>query len=164
MPPTFGELLAAFGRHAVQYLVIGGYAVTIHAKPRYTKDLDVWVRSGSVNLTRACKALRDFGAPPFIVEALKGAKAGETIWMGKIPFRVDFILSLKGMSFAAAWRRRVRHVFGGVPVWVIDRKDLIASKIIANRPQDQIDVRSLERAVRGDAVMRRRLRKEGSAH
>ncbi len=39
------ELLLAFNEQNVEYLVVGGYAVGIHAEPRATKDLDIFVRS-----------------------------------------------------------------------------------------------------------------------
>ena len=37
----FKELLSAFNAHRVKYLIVGGYAVAIHAQPRATKDLDI---------------------------------------------------------------------------------------------------------------------------
>jgi len=39
----FNELLSAFNEHRVKYLVVGGYAVALHAQPRATKDLDLFV-------------------------------------------------------------------------------------------------------------------------
>jgi hypothetical protein len=39
----FEELLGCFHAESVRYLVVGGYAVAFHAKPRYTKDLDILV-------------------------------------------------------------------------------------------------------------------------
>lgn len=40
MYPDFKELLSRFNAHKVKYLVVGGYAVSFHAQPRATKDLD----------------------------------------------------------------------------------------------------------------------------
>ncbi len=37
------ELLQLLGKYKVRYLIIGGYAVGVHAEPRATKDLDIWV-------------------------------------------------------------------------------------------------------------------------
>jgi len=42
--PDFRDLLAVRADERVEYLVIGGYAVAFHAKPRFTKDIDLWVR------------------------------------------------------------------------------------------------------------------------
>jgi hypothetical protein len=37
------ESVAAFGSAGVRYLIVGGHAVGVHARPRTTKDLDVWL-------------------------------------------------------------------------------------------------------------------------
>jgi hypothetical protein len=39
MYPDFKELLSALNAHRVKYLVVGTYAVSIHAQPRATKDM-----------------------------------------------------------------------------------------------------------------------------
>ena len=41
MYQDFKDLLSAFHAHSVNYLIIGGFAVALHAQPRATKDLDV---------------------------------------------------------------------------------------------------------------------------
>ena len=48
----FKEFIALLNKHRVRYLVIGGYAVTVHGYPRYTKDLDVWVHAVPKNAHR----------------------------------------------------------------------------------------------------------------
>ena len=51
--PDFKDPLAEFVRSGVRFVVIGGYAVGHHAKPRATKDLDVLVSGADDNLARA---------------------------------------------------------------------------------------------------------------
>jgi len=41
LPLDFVDLLAAFASAEVRYLIIGGYAVGYHDRPRTTKDLDI---------------------------------------------------------------------------------------------------------------------------
>ena len=41
MFPDFKELLSAFNAHSVKYLIVGGYAVSFHAQPMATKNLDL---------------------------------------------------------------------------------------------------------------------------
>ena len=41
LSPDLTELLTEFENFEVEYLVVGGWAVATHAKPRYTKDLDL---------------------------------------------------------------------------------------------------------------------------
>ena len=45
----FKELLSALNAHRVRYLIIGGYAVSFHAEPRATKDLDILIGPDAKN-------------------------------------------------------------------------------------------------------------------
>ena len=38
--PDLMDVLGAFSSSSVEYLVVGGWAVAVHAEPRFTKDLD----------------------------------------------------------------------------------------------------------------------------
>jgi hypothetical protein len=49
MYPDFKELLSVLNVHWVEYLVVGAYAVSIHAQPRATKDLDILVKTDAEN-------------------------------------------------------------------------------------------------------------------
>jgi len=46
------------------YLLIGAHALAVHAEPRATGDLDVWVANDDENARRVYAALTRFGAPP----------------------------------------------------------------------------------------------------
>jgi hypothetical protein len=146
LPPDFVELLAAFGRADVRYLVIGGYAVGYHDRPRTTKDLDLLLDPAPDNLRRACEALREFGAPGEIASHLLAARADEIVWMGHPPLRVDLLKDAPGVEFSTAWARRVADTWSGVPVWIMALEDLVSTKRAAGREQDLIDARNLERA------------------
>ncbi len=63
MDRNLKELLSALNAYSVRYVVIGGYAVFIHAQPRMTKDLDVFIESSPTNAVTTFKALAAFGAP-----------------------------------------------------------------------------------------------------
>ena len=53
----FKELLSAFNAHSVKYLVVGGYAVSFHAQPRATKDLDLFIKADPANARATYAAL-----------------------------------------------------------------------------------------------------------
>ena len=42
--PDFRDLLALFNEHEVEYLIVGGYALAFHGAPRFTGDIDIFVR------------------------------------------------------------------------------------------------------------------------
>lgn len=59
----FKDLLSSFRAHGVKHLVVGGYAVSLHARPRATRDLDVLIQADPRNVAAVYQALADFGAP-----------------------------------------------------------------------------------------------------
>jgi hypothetical protein len=63
MYPDFKELLSVLNEHRVKYLVVEAYAVSVHAQPRATKDLDILVKADAENAQKVFAALREFGAP-----------------------------------------------------------------------------------------------------
>jgi hypothetical protein len=48
----FEELFASFSDRKVRALIVGGYAFAYHARPRYTKDIDVWIEATPDNAQR----------------------------------------------------------------------------------------------------------------
>ena len=155
LPPDLVEMLSAFAASGVRYLVIGGHAVSLHARPRTTKDLDLWLDAAPENVGRACAALLRFGVPSGIVADLQAARPDEIVWMGRIPARIDFLQTVPGLEFEPCWQRRVTADVAGVPVQFIGRDDLVVNKRIVGRPQDRRDVRALERAAAAESQGRR---------
>jgi len=144
----YEEFIAALNAHGVRYLVVGAHAVALHARPRATKDLDVWLDPTPENAQRALAALRSF---------FGGADLGYTVadltdrrWiiqLGVAPVRIDLIAQLSGCaSFETAWANRVEATFGPVKAYYLGLDDLIRAKESAGRPQDRADVRVLRRA------------------
>jgi hypothetical protein len=146
LPRDLVEMLTVFAAEGVRYLVVGGHAVSLQARPRSTKDLDIWLDAAPDNLERACAALRSFGVPPDLVKELRAARPDEIVWMGRAPARVDFMQTLLGVEWSLAWQRRVTATIEGIQVSFIGREDLIANKRAVGRPQDLRDARALERA------------------
>jgi hypothetical protein len=80
--------LEEFDRDAVEWLLVGGYAVAFHGRPRATKDIDLLLRGGADNLERAARAAARFGAPPNVVAALRVMAPTDVVFMGQPPLRV----------------------------------------------------------------------------
>lgn len=49
----FLDLLSALLDADVKFMIVGAYAVGVHARPRATKDLDVWVEASAENSAKA---------------------------------------------------------------------------------------------------------------
>ncbi len=140
--PDLMDVLGAFSASSVDYLVVGGWAVSVHSEPRFTKDLDLLI---GTNLERATAALILFGAPPIIVEQARSLSPEEFLFFGVPPARIDLLRSIPGVDFEAAFARRIDVEWGSTLVHVIGKDDLIASKRAAGRERDLRDLRALER-------------------
>jgi hypothetical protein len=57
------ELIRAFNEFGVEYLLVGGFAFGVHAEPRATKDLDLFIRADARNSNAVFRALCKYGAP-----------------------------------------------------------------------------------------------------
>ena len=63
MYQDYKDLLSAFQSHGVKYLVVGGFAVIYHSQPRFTKDIDRFIKANPENAKATYDALAEFGAP-----------------------------------------------------------------------------------------------------
>lgn len=143
MNSDFKELLQALNGQGVEYLIVGGYAVIFHTEPRFTKDLDVWVRPDPGNAVKLMAAFRQFGLPLVDIEESDFAATGTQYMIGVPPVALDFLTSLGDLSFESCWKQRSVDQIAGIPVAYLGRDDLIASKESADRLQDRADIRKL---------------------
>src|SRR3984957_17193046 len=143
VPKDLKELLSAFNDHAVKYLIVGGYAFGVHAEPRATKDLDLFIRPDKENSQALFRALAQYGAP------LDGLSPddfmdGTVFQIGQPPARVDILQHIDGISFDEAWENRIEGLVDGkIRTSVISRGDLIQNKLASGREQDILDVKKL---------------------
>lgn len=146
LPTDFRDRLEAFARESAEAVLVGGYAVAFHARPRATKDIDLLLLGTPENLERAARALAAFGAPPAVVRATRTLGENEVAFMGQPPMRVDLLRSIDGVTTDQVFARAVATTVDGLAVRVIAIEDLIANERAAGRPQDLIDVEILEQA------------------
>jgi hypothetical protein len=111
MLSDYRELLSILNAYHVKYLVVGAYAVAIHAQPRATKDLDILVKADAENAKAVFSALAEFGAPMQGLTPADFEKPGPFFRMGREPVAVDILTSIPGVEFDAAWMRRVEGAF-----------------------------------------------------
>lgn len=141
MDENLKELLSAFNANHVKYVVIGGYAVFLHAQPRMTKDLDVFIESSPENALATFKALAEFGAPLekfTIADFADGKTIGR---FGVPPICVEVIQRIDGVDFATVYANSILVMIDeDLPARYISAEDLIRNKLASGRPQDIADV------------------------
>lgn len=145
MSQHFKELLESLKAHETEALVVGAHALAYHARPRYTKDLDIFVNPTQENAERVLSALSDFGFGEVGIAATDLSTSGRIIQLGFPPNRIDLMTAISGVSFPEAWRSRVSALVLGVEFPVIGREALIANKQASGRAQDLADLESLAR-------------------
>jgi hypothetical protein len=140
----FKEFLRLLQSHGVRYLLVGGYAVGFHGYPRPTGDLDIWVAIEPENADRIVAALREFGFDvPEITRDLF-LQRQKVVRMGNVPFRIEIITSISGVSFDECYAQRILGMIDGEEVVLIDRANLKKNKRASGRLKDLADLEQLE--------------------
>ncbi len=137
---NFKEFIELLNKNQVRYLVIGGYAVSFHGHPRYTKDIDFWVEVETSNADRMLQALDEFGFGDVGITKTDLMTPDRILQLGFPPHRIDIITTPPGVSFSQCYDRRSVGSADDVEILFINREDLIANKVASGRPQDLADV------------------------
>jgi hypothetical protein len=135
----FEDMLFLLNKHGAKYLIIGGLAFIYHAKPRYTKGIDIWVEPSPENVGKVNDALVEFGSP----RLLTPNHAEEILQIGVGPDRIDIFQNLGGIKFSTAWESRLTDNYGEITTYWIDIDNLIRVKELIDHPRHQEDVRIL---------------------
>lgn len=155
MYQDYKDLLSAFRCHGVKYLIVGGYAVILHAEPRFTRDIDLFIKADAANAQAIYAALAEFGAPLEGIRAEDFAERGNFFRFGRDPNGFDILPALQGIEFDAAWQNRIESVIdpqSGLTAYFISAPDLIQAKLASARPQDIADVDAIRKALDAKAT------------
>ncbi|MBC8420891.1 MAG: hypothetical protein H8E10_20110 [Desulfobacterales bacterium] len=141
--PDFKDFLRLLNSHAVEYLLVGGYAVGCHGYPRATGDMDVWIAVSESNAQKAAIVLRDFGMPEEDVSKRLFLERDKVVRMGVPPVRIEVITGASGVDFAECYSRREVIEIDGIPVNFISLEDLKENKRASARHKDLDDLEHL---------------------
>ncbi len=141
--PDFRELLALFNANQVEYMVIGGYALAFHGAPRFTGDLDVFVKPDPENARRIIESLDQFGFKSVELSVDDFQAPDQVVQLGVPPVRVDILTAITGVSWAEAVAGRVEGKYGDIPVYYIGREQFAANKRATGRRRDLADLEAL---------------------
>jgi hypothetical protein len=138
------EFVALLNAAKVEYLVAGAHAMAWHGRPRFTGDLDLFIRPSLENAQRVLQVLADFGFGQVDVTVDDLKKPDSLIQLGMAPNRIDLLTDLTGLTFDEAWQNKEFGRLGEHPVAYLCKADLIRNKRTLGRPQDLADVALLE--------------------
>lgn len=141
--PDWKEFLELLNSNEVEYLIVGAHARGLYGVPRYTGDLDIFVRSSPENARRLERALQAFGFGSLELTAEDFLVPNRVIQLGIEPYRIDLLTSISGVEFEEAWSDRVAGDLDGVPVAFLSLRAFRKNKLAAGRPKDLADLADL---------------------
>ena len=128
----------------IPYMLIGGQAVLVYGEPRLTRDVDVTLGVGPEKLDTILDWVRESGWRVLVESA--AAFVAQTYVLPCVDeasgIRIDFIFSISNFERQAIERAKSMEV-QGTPVRFASAEDVIIHKIVAGRPRDIEDVRSI---------------------
>ena len=86
--PDWKEFLQLLNSHGVDYLVVGAHARGLYGIPRYTRDIDIFVRISETNASKLALVLRDFGFASVEITADDFLVPGRVVQLGVEPYRL----------------------------------------------------------------------------
>ena len=139
----FKDFLKLCLDHDVRFMVIGGYAVIHHSRPRYTGDLDLWVDSSLENAIRVVRVLEEFGFPSHSLSTEMITEREKIIRMGFEPMRLELFTKIPGVEFHHCHARCEMVKIGRMQVPFIALEDLKTNKRASGRLKDLQDLEEL---------------------
>lgn len=140
----FKEFLELLNKHHVDYMVVGGFALAFHGAPRYTGDIDIWIRSSKENADLLIKALCEFGFALPELTAADFCKPDQIVQLGLPPVRIDILTSISGVSWSEACPGITREKFQNTLIPFIGKEAYLKNKRASGRPKDLADLDALD--------------------
>jgi hypothetical protein len=150
-PQDWNEFIGLLNAHRVRFLIVGAHALAANGRPRATQDLDVFIDANPANVGRLGEALHAFGFGDLAGEVRRFCEPERMATLGSAPLRIDIMNHIDGVTFAEAWRGRVRARVGDHTVGFLSLAMLRKNKRAAGRTKDLLDlalIEEMERATR----------------
>lgn len=139
----FREFLALLIEHEVRFMIVGGYALAYHGAPRFTGDIDVFVKPDRENAARIINALDDFGFSSLEITIDDFQDENKVVQLGLPPVRIDIITSISGVTWEEADASKEPGLYGDVSVFYIGKLQYITNKRATGRTKDIADIEAL---------------------
>ena len=153
------DLFSALTRHKVNYLLIGGLAVSLHGVERATMDVDITVAMNPGNLASMIEAARELKLTPVLPVPLKALADLKLLRLWHTERHLEAfalrspelagvtvdVLLFPPVEFVVMAHRAVVFNVANTPIRVASIDDLISLKQAVGRPIDLSDIEHLKR-------------------
>ena len=136
------RLLSRFDNRGV---IIGGTAVSMLGRARFTEDVDAMFLLSIQDIPRLLEAAKEEGIEPRIENAAEFAKKSRVMLMKHVLSDTNIDISLGVMPFEQEMVERsvVHQIDEALQIRLPTPEDLIIMKAIAHRPKDLEDIRTI---------------------
>ena len=141
----FEDFVVLLNKYDVDYMIVGGYALAFHGKPRHTGDLDIWIDISDHNAQKMLDVVNEFGMASLGMEKADFLQKGTITQIGYPPLRIDILNEIDGVNFEDAYPNKLVIDVDGLQVNYIGLDDLIKNKQVSGRHQDISDVNELNK-------------------
>ena len=142
----FEDFVKLLNLHVVEYMVVGGYALAFHGKPRHTGDLDIWINISENNADRMLRVLKDFGLSAMGFKNEDFLKPGYISQIGYPPLRIDILNTIDGIEFNDAVKDMNQvEVEKDFIINFIGLNDFVKNKKATGRIQDLADIEEIKK-------------------
>jgi hypothetical protein len=145
LDPDFEDFIKLLNHYEVEYMIIGGYAMAFHGRPRYTGDLDIWINISEPNAQKMLRVLEEFGFSSLNFKEEDFLKENLINQIGYPPLRIDILTSIDGINFDDAYPKKQVITIEDFTANYIGLNELIKNKNASGRQQDLVDVKTLQK-------------------
>jgi predicted nucleotidyltransferase len=142
----FEDFVKLLNRYEVAYMIVGGYALAFHGKPRHTGDLDIWINVSEKNANKMIEVINQFGLSSMGFTKEDFLKPGYITQIGYPPLRIDILNSIDGINFnEAITDMQKMRIDNDLSINYIGLKDFIKNKKASGRSQDIADIKEIRK-------------------
>lgn len=141
----FEDFVKLLNQHHVAYMIVGGYALAFHGKPRHTGDLDIWIQNSENNAENLVNVIKEFGLGSLGLTKADFLQEGYVTQIGYPPLRIDILNSIDGVNFVDAFQNKLLINIDGLDINYIGLRDFIDNKIASGRSQDIVDLKEIKK-------------------
>jgi predicted nucleotidyltransferase len=140
--PALKSISQLLNEKDVEGIIIGGLAVSLIGRPRYTNDIDLVVLNLDDRLPGFIAKLKKLGIEPRIESVEEFAVKSRVLLMRHIDSGINIDISMGILPFEInAVARRHMKSYSGLELVLPTPEDLIIFKSVANRQQDIEDIK-----------------------
>ena len=136
LPLEFKEFLKLLTERRVEYLLVGGFAVSYYGYPRTTGDMDIWIDRTPINADKIVDALIAFGIDGSTLRPEIFLAKNKIIRFGVPPLRIEIHTTISGVEFADCFDHRHFGILDGIEIPLISLDALKINKRASGRAKD----------------------------